>query len=163
VLAVFVGLVLGSTGITFPGTPEKTPREADIATSSKQPARDLVLREGLVLPSVGSFGRSPIHMDALEAQIVAGRWSAPKAGDTVALPDGSTRKWEPAQSGKDGTFNHAALGGYAYFAVPATEPKVMILEAAGHNLVYVNGEPRMGDPYRHGYVRHSARGRSAFS
>jgi pimeloyl-ACP methyl ester carboxylesterase len=143
-LVAVTGLGVGATGITFPATPEK----------SKQSVAEVVLRDGLVLPPVGRFGRSPLHVDALEAEIVAGKWSAPKAGDAVPRPDGSTQKWEPAQAGKDGTLKHAALGGgYAYFAVPATEPKVMILEAAGHNLVYVNGEPRAGDTYQHGYVR----------
>ena len=30
---------------------------------------------------------------------------------------------------------------------------VMILEATGHTMVYVNGEPRTGDPYGNGIVR----------
>src|SRR5262249_12914406 len=53
-----------------------------------------------------------------------------------------------------GSFAHTALrGGYAYFAVPADEEQVVILEASGHGMVYVNGEPRVGDPYSTGYVR----------
>ena len=31
--------------------------------------------------------------------------------------------------------------------------RLLLLEASGHALVYLNGEPRGGDPYAHGYVR----------
>lgn len=108
----------------------------------------------LVLPRVGRAGRTPVHTDALEALIVQGRWSSPTAGSSVALPDGSNSVWTQAEAGQDGWLSDNALaGGYAYAGVESNEPGVMILEAQGHNLVYVNGEPRMGDPYSNGYVR----------
>jgi len=44
-------------------------------------------------------------------------------------------------------------GGYVYWPVVSPEDKVMLLEAAGHNLAYVNGQIRAGDPYANGYVR----------
>lgn len=114
----------------------------------------LPLHEFLVLGAVGRYGRSAVHTDAVEALIVAGRWTAPRAGDTVTLPDGSSRSWERATAGPDGWLNHRALrGGYAWTQVESEAPRPMLLEATGHNLVYVNGEPRMGDPYQTGYVR----------
>lgn len=116
---------------------------------ASQADREIALRECLVIPSVGRSGRNPLHQDAVEARIVAGRWTPPEAGDEVELPGGAVRTWEPAAAGADGWLNHRALsGGYAYWRVEAPAERVAILEAAGHNLVYVNGEPRMGDPYR---------------
>ncbi len=110
--------------------------------------------EWLVLPAAGKGGRVPVHTDAVEAEIVAGRWTAPQAGDEVRAPDGTVHKWEAAAPGKDGGLRHKALeGGYACWTVTADEDKTMILAAAGHSLVYVNGEPRVGDPYSTGYVR----------
>jgi predicted esterase len=111
--------------------------------------------EALVLRPVGGGGRSPFLRDALVAQMVAGKWTAPNAGDSVDLPDGGSRKWEKVEVAKDGAFpQHAALaGGYAYVAVPAEREQVMVLEASGHLMVYVNGEPRTGDFYAHGYVK----------
>lgn len=115
--------------------------------------REIVLRDCLVLPSAGRSGRSPIHLDAVEALLVAGKWKAPKAGDTVALPDGRTRTWSAATA-KDGTLEHAALqGGYAFWSVHVETPRVMLLEASGQAVSYVNGEPRGGDPYQYGFVR----------
>src|SRR5262245_39967237 len=58
----------------------------------------------LVLRSIGGGGRSPFFRDALVAQIVAGKWTAPKAGDTVDLPGGSKRMWEKLEVAKDGAF-----------------------------------------------------------
>jgi hypothetical protein len=106
-----------------------------------------------VLPRVGHYGRAPIHIDALEAALVAGKWKPPRAGDTVTGPDGA-RAWAAARAGKDGALEHEALrGGYAYWKVHADAPRVALLEASGHLTAYVNGEPRAGDPYANGILR----------
>src|SRR5205823_41131 len=66
---------------------------------------------------------------------------------------GSTRAWETLQAAKDGSFQHRSLfGGYACVTVSSPARRVLMLEAAGHAMVFVNGEPRTGDPYSHGYV-----------
>lgn len=113
---------------------------------------EIVLRECLVI-QVGRYDRAAIHTDPIEAQIVEGKWSAPKAGDTLILPDGTVQKWEAVTASQEGWVEHSALrGGYAYWEVTLQTPRTMLLEAQGHNMVYVNGEPRAGDPYRYGYV-----------
>jgi hypothetical protein len=72
--------------------------------------REIILSDCLVLPPAGRSGRSPVHLDAVEALLVSGKWQAPKVGDTVALPDGKTRTWAAATA-KDGAVGHAALQG----------------------------------------------------
>ncbi|MBZ5499847.1 MAG: hypothetical protein LAP85_25895 [Acidobacteriia bacterium] len=112
------------------------------------------LRDFLLIGRITSQGRSAVHVDAVEAQIVSGRWSAPKAGDTVTLADGTTRTWQKAAAGQDGSLDSQAwTGGYAFTQVEVPAARAMILEASGHGMVYVNGEPRMGDLYSTGYVR----------
>jgi pimeloyl-ACP methyl ester carboxylesterase len=109
--------------------------------------------EVLVVPPVGRYGRTPAPVDAVQARFAAGTWQTPKPGATLMAPDGRQRKWA-AVPFKDGHVTHAALkGGYACFVVPAPEERVMLLEASGHLLVLVNGEPRVGDAYQAGYVR----------
>ncbi len=67
------------------------------------------------------------------------------------MPD---QAWSVISADKDGVFHHQALrGGYAYACVELAQQKVMILEAAGHSMVYVNGEPRGGDVYNLGYTK----------
>jgi poly(3-hydroxybutyrate) depolymerase len=141
----------GFTLLILAGLTGPAARAADEKTPAKVPA---LPAECLVLPPVGQSRRSPVYTDLLQAAIVAGRWKAPRAGDTVTLPSGTVRKWEALKPNKDGAFAHTALrGGYAYLAVPAEEDGVLILEAGGHGMVYVNGEPRPGDPYQTGYVK----------
>jgi hypothetical protein len=85
--------------------------------------------------------------------MVAGRWKAPRAGDRVSLPGGGERTWESATA-RNGAIEHPALrGGYAYWQVKADAPRIMVLEASGHLMAHVNGEPRAGDPYQNGIVR----------
>jgi dienelactone hydrolase len=47
----------------------------------------------------------------------------------------------------------ALAGGWIYATVNSATERVMMLEASGHGTVFVNGEPRGGDPYSWGFVR----------
>jgi len=111
-------------------------------------------RECLVIKPAGRAGRSAVHTDAIEAAIISGRWTRPVTGDAVVSPDGQTLNWTALALGTNGWFENQALrGGYAYMSIVAEQEKVLLLEASGHAMVYVNGEPRAGDTYSYGYVR----------
>lgn len=116
---------------------------------------EIVLRQCLVIRQVVSSNRrSTLHADPIEAQIVSGKWSPPAAGDAVIHPNGTSLRWEAVTASQDGSFHHPAMnGGYAYMAVESPVQRVMLLEAAGHNMVYVNGVPRTGDVYGYSYTR----------
>lgn len=108
----------------------------------------------LVIGSVGSGGRSPVHTDAIEAKIISGDWQAPEKGERVQLADGTFKEWSEVSTNKDGWFKDDSLdGGYAYVPVTARSDCVMLLEADGDDVVYVNGELRPGDPYAYGYLK----------
>jgi len=112
------------------------------------------MHQCLVVGRVGRYGRRPVHVDAVEAQIVAGQWTAPQAGDEIELPDGEKRQWTEATAGEDGWLSHDALrGGYACWSVDSPHRRIMILDAAGHRMVYVNGVPRGGDVYGNGWTQ----------
>lgn len=112
-----------------------------------------VLKECLVLPMEGDMSRAVVYTDPVQALLVSGAWAAPKAGDTVTFPDASTRQWEAVTANAEGWFEHPALrNGYAFISVPSEREKVVLLESAGSVAVIVNGEPRVGDVYGHGYV-----------
>ena len=94
-----------------------------------------------VLGPVVQGGRNLLHKDPIEAMIVAG-----KAIDTT--------KWHELTANKDGWFESDAFsGGYADISLPSVKEQVVLLEAMGHTVVYINGVPRTGDPYSNGYVR----------
>lgn len=132
-------------------TEEPTPAEAGGAAAF--PCRELPIREAVVIGGVGRYGRSPVHTDAVEYQIVTGTWEGPQAQDTLELPDGTIRTWESASAGEDGWIRSEALrGGYACATIDSDREQIVLLDASGHSMVYVNGEPRAGDPYQNGIV-----------
>lgn len=92
--------------------------------------------------------RSPVVVDAVEAQLVRGTFEAPAEGDALARAEGEPLVWRALEADEDGWFEDAALrGGWGYAEVELDEPTVMMLAASGHGRVYVNGVPRMGDVY----------------
>ncbi|TWU29419.1 alpha/beta hydrolase family protein [Bythopirellula polymerisocia] len=108
----------------------------------------LVISEFLVIPQVGRYGRVPNHVDPLQAAIAKGSWKAPYVGDSVLGHGGRALTWNSAKSDSTGWLEHSSLrGGYAYAEVTTIERQVVLLEASGHAMVFINGEPRVGDPY----------------
>lgn len=117
-------------------------------------AAEIRIDQFIVVERVGRYGRSPVFIDPIEMLRVTGQWRAPKAGDSVRSSDGREVKWREAKIGEDGWLNEQSLaGGYAFATVEVDRDRVMMLEAAGHGMVFVNGEPRAGDPYEYGFVR----------
>jgi dienelactone hydrolase len=114
---------------------------------------DIAFGEALVIPPAGRGGRVPIPVDPINALMASGAWQRPKAGDKLALPSGKSLAWSKLSPKKDGSYESALLnGGRAFFVIPSERDRGMVLEADGHTMVWVNGEPHVGDPYSHGYV-----------
>ena len=102
----------------------------------------------LVVGSVGQYGRKPFHADAIEAQLVAGTFTAPIEGDQILLPGREVRTWEAAEIDAGGEVKHDALrNGYVYLAIESNREYAAWLDAAGPTVVYIDGEPRAGDTY----------------
>lgn len=132
-------------------------------TSAADINPDAEFREGLVIRSVTRSGRNPFHIDPVEAMIVNGRWQRPVAGDAITAPDGTNRIWQPAFAAANGTFTNSTAaistnrmrtgGNYLYVPFIASANEIKLLEAAGQDAIYVNGEPRVGDPYGDGILQ----------
>ncbi len=152
--AVWGAIVAGASEIIHPtaaATPAATqPGEALAAASA--PADKLagtILREGLAIRvSEDLRARTGMSLDPVEADLVLGRRAPPKAGMAVAFGDGAVRSWQPARADEKGWFELEALeGGYVYFRLDSPRKRTMLLEGMGHDMVYVNGEPRAGNQY----------------
>ncbi|MCP3902683.1 MAG: hypothetical protein GY715_03525, partial [Planctomycetes bacterium] len=127
---------------------------ATVVTAAAREAADaLVMDDVLVVGRVGTRGRAPLHRDAVVAQLVAGTWETPSAGDVIELPDGRTVTWTEVEANDRGRIVAPERGGYALWTVDVSEPRVMLLHARGHGVVYTNGRPRPGDPYANGWAR----------
>lgn len=109
----------------------------------------LTLDRGLTISGVAESARRPINTDLVVAGLVQGTIDlmATKAGDELA----PGKDWSEVIATGDG-FPSSGRSTYVLTRVQAEAPTVMILQASGHSMVYVNGEPRAGDPYGLGYV-----------
>jgi dienelactone hydrolase len=144
-------------GTAAPVEPEKPPvaavendsdvRETDVPPATIEPD------EYLLLPAVGHYGRLPIHQDAVESQIIADEWQPPTAGESIETADSGSKTWRAATAEHGFVDARGFRGGYAYADFQSADERVMLLEAAGHAAVYVNGQPRTGDPYQLGWLK----------
>jgi len=106
------------------------------------------IRDALVIEGVARGGRIPFPTDQVQSEIARGTWKPPHEGDKLG-----TRTWSKVVADKDGNLQPKNPGGaYAFASVDSPDQHVALLRASGHSMVYVNGEPRMGDPYGYGYV-----------
>lgn len=107
----------------------------------------ITFSDGLSIVVPGG-ARTPIRTDPVEDALVHGTFGTPKAGDKLG-----TGTWHEAKPAADGSFGgQAAQRGYFYFRIDSPREEVMLLSESGNNMVFVNGEPRVGDVYMFGYV-----------
>lgn len=109
----------------------------------------VVLNKGLQISSIGRYSRSPVHRDALEEQVVSGKWSPPQKGDKIIDPEGQEHEWVDATANDDGWFADSnQSGGYLYVPVHSDSRQIMILHMKGNTTVTVNGQPHVGSRYQ---------------
>ena len=79
---------------------------SSLADSAFDPQADgaIELREGVAIASTHER-RTAVNIDPVTAQVIAGTWSMPRSGDSVAFPGGESRKWENVKAAADGWFS----------------------------------------------------------
>jgi hypothetical protein len=108
----------------------------------------LVCREGLALPLPKGYADVIVAPNPVEAALALGAWKVPKAGEAVAWPGRGEETWRTIAADTQGWFSDSVLAGcYVYIPVEMNQRSVMILQAKGNEIVYVNGAPRAGNPY----------------
>jgi hypothetical protein len=109
-----------------------------------------VITHALAVPT-GSFYRATIFsVDPVEGTLIYGTFSEPEPGQTMMLDDGSKVEWKEISAGEDGWFRDEALqGGYVYVHLESDRNKMIVLEGMSHQMVFVNGEPRVGNRYQY--------------
>jgi len=128
---------------------------------------ECLLTEGLAVGLIGSYGRSAVYTDLLAWQMATGAFADPGPGVVVGRDRRDREQaWTPVSADEEGWFQHRALrGGYLSVSVESETDRTMVLEASGHFVVYVNGEPRGGEKYGYDWIRHPVRltrGRTSF-
>jgi poly(3-hydroxybutyrate) depolymerase len=148
-LAIVAALVSGPGRL--PAAAIEVSTEPDDPPAAPAARRVIELRGGLAISIPAPQRRAAISADPIAAQVAAGTWTMPRAGDAVTFPGGQRARWEPVKAGADGSFS-ALRDGYAAFTISSKDAAVMMLEASGHAKVYALGAPRAGDIYETGFV-----------
>jgi pimeloyl-ACP methyl ester carboxylesterase len=109
----------------------------------------LVVREALGLTLPRRTATSVITATPLDGWFVRDRKNPPAEGEVVKFADGGEVRWQREQPNEKGWFK-GSYGTERFIAVTLErkESSRMILEGMGHDFVYVNGTPRVGNQYQ---------------
>ncbi|MDE3057779.1 MAG: prolyl oligopeptidase family serine peptidase [Bacteroidota bacterium] len=107
----------------------------------------VILKEGLVIHL--PFNKSNILTpDNIETLLETGRWESPAEGEKLVSNDTAAGTWRNIQANDRGWFRDKSLrNAYVDVRFPSPEEKIILLEAMGNEMVYVNGVARSGNPY----------------
>ena len=145
------------------GVAVPAPRSASRTLIRQDPVEDRIVQGTFTAPRVGDELPTPAPAAAAPGTAIA---DAGPGKATPSMPK-PPAKWAPIQANANGIFEGdegtPLAGGWLHFTVDgrtafpgmgdAQAGRVMLLDAAGHGSVFVNGEPRGGDPYSTGYVQ----------
>lgn len=117
-------------------------------------AEEYLFEQGLVLPRCHSYGRVAYYQDFLAKQLYDGTLQTPHAGQSIGTnSNGNEMTWQTIEVNDDSAFQSRALASsYLYLTYDSPTAQTKILNITGNSMVFVNGEPRAGDIYAHGYV-----------
>ncbi len=119
-----------------------------LVSSTAQQTDTIIVKEGLALSLGKGYAELIIAPNPVEAKLAIGKWRAPRLNDRETMANGDMQTWRSIKSDEKGWFSDSILRScYVYASVIVPSDRVMILEAMGDEMVYVNGSPRSGNPY----------------
>jgi len=113
------------------------------------PSDTLIVREALGITLPRRTVSSVIMSTPMDAWSTGSRTDAPKEGESVRRADGTVATWQRIVPDSNGWFpSEPPAERYAAVTIERKAAARMILEGMGHDIVYVNGTPRSGNPYQ---------------
>jgi hypothetical protein len=115
-----------------------------------QAVRVVLFEKGLMIQTskpvtYTRYARSEFPYDPVGYGLITGVLAQPRAG---VSPAGTETSWEDVSTGADGYFKSERFnGGGLYLEYISPKEQVLVLHAAGHDKVYINGIPREGDHF----------------
>ncbi|GAB3919047.1 alpha/beta hydrolase [Larkinella terrae] len=108
---------------------------------------------GLAIGPCHQYGREALYTDLLAYHLYRGDLKKPVEGQGMTATSTDTLRWQTVTPDKEGKFRGRNFNnGYLYLTYTADRDEVALLQATGHNMVYVNGAPHAGDPYALGWL-----------
>lgn len=116
----------------------------------------IVLTEAMLIQNGVQYGRQNFVFDPQAKDMISGHAARPTDGKVSGkTQNGRYARWEKIKAGEKDYFRTDKLrGGALYIEYSSEKEKVMILEASGHTMALVNGEPREGDHYDFNFSGH---------
>lgn len=109
----------------------------------------LVLKEGLMLKIHRSGVDKIIASDKIISLVETGQWKIPSENGEVKFNDTATGAWTKITAKENGWFeNDTLMNAYVDIQYKSDKNETILLEGMGHSVVYVNGVPHSGNPYR---------------
>ncbi|GAB3272312.1 alpha/beta hydrolase [Larkinella harenae] len=110
--------------------------------------------QGLAIGPCHQYGREALYTDQLAYHLYRGDLKKPVAGQGFTVSSTDSLRWQAITLDQQGKFRGRSFNnGYLYLTYQADRAQVGLLQATGHNMVYVNGEPHAGDPYALGWLQ----------
>jgi dienelactone hydrolase len=118
--------------------------------ANSQTLEPVVLREGLAVGLGKPDNSKVVSPDAVVAAMETGSWQAPSENDRLQATSDTAVTWQKIIADDSGWFKSNPLyNGYVHLQFNSEKDDIALLEAGGHRMVYVNGVPRSGNPYRY--------------
>ncbi|MGM9509844.1 prolyl oligopeptidase family serine peptidase [Larkinella sp. GY13] len=109
--------------------------------------------QGLAIGPCHQYGREALYTDQLAYHLYRGDLKKPAEGQGLSISSTDSLRWQAVTPDKEGKFRGRSFNnGYLYLTYQADRDQVAVLQATGHNMVYVNGAPHAGDPYALGWL-----------
>lgn len=116
---------------------------------SKQDSDTLILREGLVIEMERTEDIHIITPNAVVASVETGEWETPSENAELEFDGKAAGTWKKINADDNGWFRDGSLNNsYVYFQYVSEHDKIALVEGMGNSMVYVNGSPHSGNPYR---------------
>jgi poly(3-hydroxybutyrate) depolymerase len=121
------------------------PHKTECTTSDS-----IILKEGLVIQLMPRESGNVISPDKVTAMIESGEWKPPSENEQIIYNGELIGTWKRITADENGWFRDSSLrNAYMYFRYQPgdMQDKLVLLEAMGNSMAYVNGAPRSGNPY----------------
>jgi fermentation-respiration switch protein FrsA (DUF1100 family) len=119
-------------------------------TAYCQSVDSVVFKNALVLKLGRSGDNRVISPDGVVASIITGNWKAPEDNELVKSNDKIIGTWKSITSDDNGWFrNDSLVNAYLYLQYKSDKDQIVLLEAMGNTVAYVNGSAHSGNLYRY--------------
>ncbi len=114
-----------------------------------QSADSVILKQGLMIKLNEIYTNKVIASDVIAALVETDKFETPKENEALKFNDEQVGVWKKIVSNDNGWFiNDTLYNAYVYLQYKSDKNEIILLEAMGHSVAYVNGVAHSGNPYR---------------